>query len=480
MEEKVLISIERRLLQDGKPVTAKLIAIQHKIHISKARSHLESFLQQQEKSNDSLPFALYSLTGQVNAESENNTESQNTDDSVDLDGVNKSIQGNYQAIYLSDSDHLEETKKLFTQTPIVSLYALSPPLPSSSTKVQKVAAISQLPSIQHELKNTPEYVNAWSETGYGAQLGGIAPAKDIVRSKENKSSMSGIVPIKQETKPDIKSSTKASEGKASSKSESSSKLNFGASASASASTKSTKKEKEDKKSGPSKAQKSSKEDDNDDDDDDTPIGYVGDSNISTDVPVEQGGAERKKADASDKPLSAQEEKRRRQRQELIDMMDEDKDGNADPDVPIGDSTATSMMGGEGKESDQDKKNAQTGTRKRVQKERKVIRKEKYTNEKGYKSTRDVEEVELYTTDESDGEVEKTTKKGPAKKASAKSNIETKTETDANDSKKEQAAPMASSNRNAPASTPSAPPPKKTISKGTGGQSKLSSFFTKKT
>ncbi|PWN35705.1 uncharacterized protein FA14DRAFT_189645 [Meira miltonrushii] len=474
MDEKVLVSIERRLIQDSKPVTAKLIAIQHQIHINKARSYMESFLQQQEKSNESLPYALYSLTGQVHAKSVLDIDSQKTDDSMELDGINKSMQGSHKAVYLSDSEHLEETKKLFAQSPIVSLYALSPPLPNTSTKVQKVAALSQLPSIQHELKNTPEYVNAWSETGYGAHLGGIAPAKDITRSGQNKASSSGIVPIKQDTKPDIKPPAKASETKPSSKAESSSKLNFGAS------TKSTtKKEKEEtnkkaaeKKSDTTKAKKTSKQiDDDEEEDEDTPIGYVGDSKMSTDVPVEQGGAERKRADASDKPLSAQEEKRRRQKQELMDMMDEDKDGNADPDVPIGDSTATSMMGGEGKETDHAQTNAQPGTKKRVQKERKVIRKERYTNEKGYKQTRDVEEVELYTTDESDGESEKTTKKAPAKKAPAKSKSETKKTTDAESSKKEQAAP---------ASAPSAPPPKKTTNKAAGGQSKLSSFFTKKT
>lgn len=476
MDEKVLVSIERRLIQDSKPITAKLLAVQHKIHISKARSYMDSFLQQQEKSNEPLPYTLYSLTGQVNAKSVFDIDSQKTDDSMDLDGTNKSMQGSHKAIYLSDSEHLEETKKLFIQSPIVSLYSLSPPLPNPSTKVQKVAAISQLPSIQHELRNTPEYVNAWSETGYGAQIGGIAPAKDIIRSGQNKASSSGIVPIKQNTKPDIKPSIKASESKSLSKAESSSKLNFGAS------TKSTtKKEKEEaekkavnKKSDTTKAKKSSKQiEDDEEEEEDTPIGYVGDSKMATDVPVEQGGAEHKRADASDKPLSAQEEKRRRQKQELMDMMDEDKDGNADPDVPIGDSTATSMMGGEEKESNQTQTNAQPVAKKRVQKERKVIRKEKYKNEKGYRMTRDVEEVELYTTDESDGESEKTTKTAPAKKAPAKSTTETKKTAEVENTKKDQPAP-------APASAPSAPPPKKNTSKAAGGQSKLSSFFTKKT
>lgn len=458
MDEKVSVSIERRLLQDNKPITVKFLAIQQKIHISKARLHLVSFLQQQEKNNESLPYALYSLTGEVNEKSELNNETQHSDDSMDLDGVSRSSQGSHAAIYLSDSDHLEETKKLFIQTPIVSLYSLSPPLPTSSTNTQRVAAISQLPSVQHELKNTLEYVNAWSEIGYGAKIGGIAPAKDIIRSEQNKASSSGIVPIKQDLKPDVKSSNKGSESKPLP-----SKAKFGATA---------KKEKEetDKKAANKKAEQKPSKQIDDEDEEDTPIGYVGDSKVATDVPVEQGGAERKKADANDKPLTAQEEKRKRQKQELIDMMEEDKDGNADPDVPIGQSTATSMMGAE----EESKNNAQSVGKKRVQKERKIIRQERYTNEKGYRATRDVEETELYTTDESDGEPEKTTKKATTKKAPAKNDTETNKKTETENNKKEQ---TTSSNRNA---TTSAPPPKKTTNKAAGGQSKLSSFFTKKT
>lgn len=58
------------------------------------------------------------------------------------------------------------------------------------------------------------------------------------------------------------------------------------------------------------------------------------------------------------------------------------------------------------------------------------------NEKGYKLIRDVEEVELYIIDESDGEVEKIIKKGFVKKVFVKSNIEIKIKIDVNDSKKE--------------------------------------------
>ena len=302
MDEKVSVFIERRLLQDNKSITVKFLAIQQKIHISKARLHLLSFLQQQEKNNESLPYALYSLTGEVNAKSDfNNIETQHSDDSMDLDGVNKSFQGSHKAVYLSDSDHLEETKKLFIQTPIISLYSLSPPLPTSSTNVQRVATISQLPSVQHELKNTLEYVNAWSEIGFGAKIGGIAPAKDIIRTEQNKASSSGIVPIKQDLKTDIKTFNKGNESKPL----------------PSRST-TTKKEKEetDKAANKKIDQKSAKQMDKEEEEEeeDTPIGYVGESKVATDVPVEKGGAERKKADANDKPLSAQEEKRKRQKQ----------------------------------------------------------------------------------------------------------------------------------------------------------------------
>lgn len=482
MDERVLTSIERRILQDCKPITAKLLAIQHKIHINKARSHMETFLQQQEKNKDDVPYALYSVIGEVRVEIGMDTNSQKTEDSMDLDGVNSSMQGSQQAVYLSDSEHLDETKKLFVQSPKVCLYALSPPLPSSLTKVQRMAAISQLPNIQHELKNTVEYVNGWSESGYGAKIGGIAPAKDIIRSEQNKASSSGIVPLKQDARSDSKSAVHPNEPKLS-KSESSSKLNFGSNA------KSAKKEKEEseKKGAIKKSDTSKARNDDEEEEEDTPIGYVGESKMATDVPAEQGGAERKRADASDKPLNTLEEKRRRQKQELMDMMDEDKDGNADPDVPIGDSTATSMMGGEEEEKEKspikDKAKAGTTTKKRVQKERKVIRQERYKDERGYRATRDIEETELYTTDESSEEDEKSTRKIAPKKTSAKNTAETKKKTEAENSKKEQepsaAAAAVSPNRNVPDSAPSAPAPKKTVNKATGGQSKLSSFFTKK-
>jgi hypothetical protein len=70
-------------------------------------------------------------------------------------------------------------------------------------------------------------------------------------------------------------------------------------------------------------------DDEDDEDDAGPIGYSTEKTKAEVVEESKSGkAVRKRADAGDKVTT--DEEKRRQKQELIDMMDEDEAGDADP------------------------------------------------------------------------------------------------------------------------------------------------------
>lgn len=118
------------------------------------------------------------------------------------------------------------------------------------------------------------------------------------------------------------------------------------------------------------------------------------------------------------------------------------------------SSTTIMKGGDDKATSETSKN----TKKRVRKQRKVIRKETTKNEKGYRVTRDVEGWESYSSDESEGDDRNIS--APKKSESSK-DVQTK-------------GPSASESL-----TQTAQAPKKATPAATGGQRKLSTFFSKK-
>lgn len=252
--------------------------------------------------------------------------------------------------------------------------------------------------------------------------------------------------------------------------------------------------------------------------DDGPIGYAIEKSAS-DVPADEGGATHKRADAGDKK-STLEERRRQQRKELMDMMDEDRDGDADPEgmsvqrrritgyvllthvrtctssaVPVAASTSTSMMGGEGahastEKGPEEKGPKKSGGKRRVRKQRKVIRKETGKNEKGYRVTRDVEGYESYSSFESSEDEQAKPAKGARSKAAKKTankgdeNASSPQKKDA-DQEENDAEPVNEIGKAKPTVEASAPPPVATkkaanpSGAGTSGQRKLSSFFAKK-
>jgi hypothetical protein len=66
-----------------------------------------------------------------------------------------------------------ETEAKFESVSVKQVYSFSPRLSAKHTEAHKIAAISQLTTIQHDLHSNKEYIDAWESTGRGAELGTI-------------------------------------------------------------------------------------------------------------------------------------------------------------------------------------------------------------------------------------------------------------------------------------------------------------------
>jgi DNA polymerase delta subunit 3 len=320
--------------------------------------------------------------------------------------------------------------------------------------------------IQHELKNAEKYVKAWQDSNRGVQFGAIRPPADVKLVDGQESGKKGIVDTASEVKARVAPALTAKPIKTEAK----------------------------KKDEPKpKAQAKVVKDEDEEMLDDGPIGYADTEVDVTPAPTTKGGASSKRADAGDKKATL-EEKRRRQKQELMDMMDEDRDGRADPEVRAAKSTSTSMMGGgDAGKSEKDtpvNKSSKVDDRvttldaastppvkekQRVRKQRKVVRKEVTKNAKGYRITKDVEGYESYSSFESsEDEQEANSKKGDAPKKKAAANRKAELGGQELSAAQPDPTPVTTEEK------ANAVPPKKGGSGGqTSGQQKLSSFFKKK-
>jgi hypothetical protein len=221
---------------------------------------------------------------------------------------------------------------------VKQVYSFSPRLPAKHTEAHKVAAISQLTTIQHDLHTNKEFIDAWESTGRGAELGTIQSVEkwgDSGQPNLGPSSTAAgpskpMVPapiVKKEPAKEVKKEEKKSMGKPVKKEKG---LKFAKAKEVPKSKRKLVESDEEEVESVKEAEKMEEEDD--EDEDIGPIGYAMEASEGHDDESTKGGkAVRKRADAGDK-LSKDEEKRRRQKQELMDMMDEDDDdaGNADP------------------------------------------------------------------------------------------------------------------------------------------------------
>lgn len=150
----------------------------------------------------------------------------------------------------------------------------------------------------------------------------LVPSKDQA-GPSSSSTNKTAAPLKKEALPDAKKGEKKTAEKSSEKKGG---LNWSKAQSA---TKSKRKLIESEEEDGS-AHEASMLDSEGEDNDAGPIGYSDEPpKRAGNVAVERDVASRKRADAGDK-ASAEEDARRRRKQELMDMMEEDGDGQADP------------------------------------------------------------------------------------------------------------------------------------------------------
>ncbi|UZJ52787.1 hypothetical protein CBS101457_002107 [Exobasidium rhododendri] len=431
------------------------------------------------------PLTMWILKGVLKADMEAVSASQASSDSMQVDEGETNLPLARESLLLVSQEKVKETESLFDRINVRQIYSFSPSLPVKCTEAHKVAAASQLTTIQHELHSKKEYVDIWEGSERGVQLGTVQAAelvKDagkptLVEQKAGPSKISSgkvetVVKREQQVKTTIeekKGATKVAEN-GSGTAKSADKLKAKLEPKMESKTKSKAKrklvdsedEEEDKEASTVNNREKEGDDEEEEEEEDTgPIGYAD----------ETQSASRKRADAGGK-ISAEEEKKRKRKQELMDMMDEP--GDADPpDIKISTSASTNMMRGtadtpnvqthhDGDDAEQERE-AEAGPKKkeRVRKQRKVFKKKTTKDERGYRKTIDVEEYESYSSEESDAPL-------PAPKISAQP-------------PKKESQSMARTNSGGQTNGNNAPSNKKTASgagAGVAGQRKLSSFFSK--
>lgn len=72
---------------------------------------------------------------------------------------------------------IAEVEAKFESISVRQVYSFSPRLSTKHTDAHKIAAISQLTTIQHYLHSNEEYIDAWESSGRGAELGTIQSAE---------------------------------------------------------------------------------------------------------------------------------------------------------------------------------------------------------------------------------------------------------------------------------------------------------------
>lgn len=154
----------------------------------------EFYAQASERGPDSMPFTTWIIKGMLK---DAPADSQHSSDSMDVDDEGSAPSLVKETLLLVADDKVQgecavlgpqwklayppalyhaETERSFERVDAKEVYSFSPRLASKSQTAHKVAAISQLTTIHHDLRSTKEYVDVWESTEGGAQLGTIRAA----------------------------------------------------------------------------------------------------------------------------------------------------------------------------------------------------------------------------------------------------------------------------------------------------------------
>lgn len=105
MNTEIAQTLERWVMQDGKPVTARLLSVQHKINVGQARAYMQQLIEQADKKGDAKPYALWLLRGPMTKSCAK--DSQESEHAMDVDEEVTSKEIMREAILLADDEKLE-------------------------------------------------------------------------------------------------------------------------------------------------------------------------------------------------------------------------------------------------------------------------------------------------------------------------------------------------------------------------------------
>ncbi|SPO35951.1 uncharacterized protein PSFLO_01422 [Pseudozyma flocculosa] len=546
---------------DKKVMTYRLMSRERRIHVDEAKQRMQSYYDSclAKDKDGSRPHATFILIGELKA-SRRKARLEAADEDVKMDDVERTPQaGESQAstssgvqasgpsflsgrmtgtsqgrdlprrgIVLASEAQLEDAKSSFSRITSSHIYSLQPgPL--------KDAAI--LTGIQHELHTTAKYVDTWTQTGRGKDLGVITNGsiKDNYDAKTTKAEAARttapavkaepvapkVEPKKEEEKPALSKGGAAKKGgldwsrakpksltkpvpapsKDSRKGDSSIVVDDSdddETTKASSKRKASSRGKNTRRAllgDDSDEDVEVPEDDGESDGDVGKLGYDIDEGDDDDDDVQEVDRD----SLANKPKSAKElqaattsagkradAKKKsqaeidRERKALEDMMDLDDD----PNVAAADEPSTAMMQGtaDAKDGDGDETQVKAKAKKRVRKQRKVQKKVRRKDERGYTVTEMVDEYESYSSDESDAPAPAPKLKAAPSRSAARSTSSSASTTPAPSAPTSRAASTAPAKKESQASG-TAPSAAASGRKGTAapkkGQQSLNSFFTKK-
>lgn len=105
MNSEIAQALERWVMQDGKPVTARLLSVQHKINVGQARAYMQQLIEQSEKKGDAKPYALWLLRGPMTKPGAK--DSQDSEHAMDVDEEATSKEIMREAMLLADDEQLD-------------------------------------------------------------------------------------------------------------------------------------------------------------------------------------------------------------------------------------------------------------------------------------------------------------------------------------------------------------------------------------